>query len=85
MTLSNVLVAGNSAHGLAGSNGIAGGAAGSEARGGAIYVAAGNLTINDSIIENNLAAGGQGGARGATGTREAMARPAPREQKAATE
>ena len=82
VALSNVAVMNNAASGAQGSGGAVGrsatpahptggpggnGGAGGNARGGGIYLAAGNLTLTNDLIEGNMAQGGAGGAGGRGG------------------
>ena len=89
VALSNVAVMNNAASGAAGAAGAVGrsataghptggpggnGGDGGNARGGGIYLAAGNLTLTNDLIQGNVAQGGAGGAGGAGGSRKARAR-----------
>src|SRR5262249_40787967 len=69
LSLDTVTVQNSTAQGSAGTNGgpDAPGANGTAAWGGAIYVAAGSLTLNNSTLASDAAVGGAGGAGGAGG------------------
>ena len=75
MTISNASITSNHASGASGVNGAAGGiglagaagTSGGNARGGGIYLAAGQLNVIDSAIGSNNAHGGHGGNGGAGG------------------
>ncbi len=82
VALSNVAVMNNAASGGAGADGSVGrsatqayptggpgaaGGAGGNARGGGIYLASGNLTLTNDLIQGNVAQGGAGGAGGRGG------------------
>ena len=83
VTLSSVVVSGNTAQGTAGSTGVqgsgggavggAGGAGldGSTGAGGGIFNAAGSMTVSNSTITSNVAVGGNGGIGGMGGAGEA--------------
>ncbi len=77
VSMSNVSMTGNSAHGATGSTGFVGasvtggpggpGSAGAPGQGGAIYLAAGSLTLDNDVIMGNTAHGGKGGIGGTGG------------------
>jgi hypothetical protein len=82
VALSNVAVLNNAASGAAGADGAVGrsattahptggpggsGGAGGNSRGGGIYLATGNLTLTNDVIQGNVARGGAGGAGGRGG------------------
>ena len=82
VTLSSVVVANNTAQGIAGSNGVqgngggavggAGGAGGDgfAGEGGGIFNAAGSMTVSNSTISSNVVIGGNGGSGGLGGAGE---------------
>ena len=77
VALSNVAMESNMAHGATGGTGFLGasvtggpggpGGQGGAGQGGAIYLAAGNLTLTDDVITGNTAKGGKGGEGGTGG------------------
>ena len=77
VALSNIMVKNNEARGTTGAQGSVGasrsagtggpGRAGGKSEGGAIYIAAGSLTLNDDPITGNIARGGAGGSGGSGG------------------
>ena len=77
VTMSKVSFTGNSAEGQSGATGFLGasvtggpggpGGAGGIGQGGAIYLAAGTLTLTDDLITGNVASGGLGGVGGTGG------------------